>query len=465
MGVFCCVAGGATGRQVRGLLFVAGVGVVVGRGVRSSDPSRSWLWLLWLIFPVLAAVLGAVVPVLADAGGVWIVVGAVVGVVVGIGVDLTGPVREWVQGRADDDRVQRLAGVSLVPIRDRDLVSLRVHASGRDAAQFAARDVVPQVRNLLAEGRPVLVEGPSMAGKTRLVVQVLMEGWADAPSWFPASDDAITRLVESGQDPAAGTVIFLDDVDRFVANGSLTLTLVDRWIQAGCVVVATITSSQYTRLSAGTLDKQHGWDVINRFTKVHLDPTPTAGELAAMQTSPYEDLAASAAQFGLPAILGGAPPARDKFQQVAEERSWGWALVRAAADWRRAGLGPATTTQLQTITDAYPDKPVTAPDWEQAWQWATDPFNHTVALINPVGEGVWEVLDLIADDATWPLRIPVLEAMATTGLTPQQSFALAVTGYRAAGDRSAGWIEDLLDHAITAEDSTVSAVAKTFREV
>ena len=303
---------------------------------------------------------------------------------------------------------------------------MRVHASDHDVQEFAPRDLLPVVRNLLAQGTPVLIEGPSMAGKTRLAAQTLTEGWGSAPLWFPTDDDGITRLIESGQDPTKGTVVFLDDVDRFLSNGSLTLTLLEKWHKTGCIIVATITASKYAQWRDDSATKRPGWDAINRFSTRHLSPMPSEGELVAMRSTGYADLIDDARNLGLPAILGGAPLARQKFREGAEARSWGWAIVRAAADWRRIGLGSVTTEQLQDLARVYPDTPVAAEDWPAAWNWASKPFNHTVALVSQVRPDKWEVLDILADDASWPLYPAVLTTITTFDLNPVQLTVLAV---------------------------------------
>ncbi|MBO1032426.1 tetratricopeptide repeat protein, partial [Tessaracoccus sp. SD287] len=447
--------GTLSGRQT--VLFKKRRGVldVSKRGVEPSDPGKSpW----WLAFALGGAVVGASAPMVAGAGGTVAMVGAFVGGLSGVALSAAPPLKEWFSARAADSRVAALAGVGDT-IKGRALESLRVNLSDRDASEFAPRDLLPVVRDLLANQKPVLIEGPSMSGKTRLVVQVIVEGWESAPLWFPTDDEGIRRLVESGQDPSAGTVVFLDDVDRFLSNSSLTLTLLEKWLAAKCLVVATITATKHAQWRDEAAKKLPGWDVLNKFTPVHLAPKPSKGELAAMRSTAYVDLVPQARDLGLPAILGGAPLARQKFRAGAEDRSWGWALVRAAADWRRVGLGPATTEQLQALADAYPDSPVMARDWPVAWDWASKPFNHTVALLRAVDPERWEVLDVIADDATWPLHPAVVSAMAGAALTPAQSLALAMRLYAGAHYTSSSMVEFLLADALTANDPNVKGRA------
>lgn len=428
---------------------------MVIRGIRRSDPGRSpW----WLSVPVAGALVCAVATLVIGFPRDFIWITAPLGAIVGFAVSAMAPVKAWFTTKALEDRVAELAGVG-ESITKRSLDSLRVHRSDRDVSQFAPRDIFPEVCGLLSRRTPVLAEGQSMSGKTRLMVEALREKYGNATLWFPADDDGITALVESGQDPVSGTVVFLDDLDRFLSNNSMSLTLLEKWISAGCIVAATMTTRRYGQWRDNAASKLSGWDVLNRFTRVHLDSLPTNEELEAIEKTGYADLIASVRELGLPAFLGGAPYAKAKFKEGSESRTWGWALVRAAADWRRVGLGPSSTDQLQVLAAAYPDAPSADPDWNEAWEWATKPFNHTVALIRAIGPGRWEALEIIADDASWSLCHEVLDAIVAAGLEPSQKLVLARWAYVATGLSRAEWIECLLEQARADGDINVRSNA------
>ena len=231
--------------RVDGIVAIGTSEVQIGMGdsmtdsaVRQSDPGKSRVWAL---VPILCAAVVAVGLVVTGFGVAAVVVGTS-GAIAGMVVVSAPPLKEWMTTRAADRRTAELAGIR-TNIVDCSLDSLRVHRSDRDDTEFAPRDCGPRVSELLASGVPVLVEGASMAGKTRLVVQTLRNsGWREARLWFPTGDDGISELVKSGQDPASGTVVFLDDADRFLANGSLSLALLEKWLATKCVVVATMTA-------------------------------------------------------------------------------------------------------------------------------------------------------------------------------------------------------------------------------
>ena len=93
------------------------------------------------------------------------------------------------------------------PIGRADLKSLRIHRSDRDVDEYVRRDAHDQLLGLARKRTLVLVEGPSMAGKTRLVVEVLREEWPDTRVLFPKGNDDVEKLLKNRQKPIRGAII------------------------------------------------------------------------------------------------------------------------------------------------------------------------------------------------------------------------------------------------------------------
>jgi hypothetical protein len=111
----------------------------------------------------------------------------------------------------------------LRPGGDADLVAgevadleVRVVRAVVDLA-YMRRDVEDEIRALVP-GRPVLLVGPSMVGKTRIAANLIKEMLPAHDLLIPDSKGALSSLAA----PAAalrGCVIFLDDVDRLIGAG------------------------------------------------------------------------------------------------------------------------------------------------------------------------------------------------------------------------------------------------------
>ena len=397
------------------------------RATRSTDPGRS-AW--WIAFRIIGAVLGAITPFIVKPGMPW----PVLGVFALAGSLLSQPaisaLQDWVSKKSKDRRLTESSGIydSLV---GKKLNELRVHNSDRDISEFLPRDAQKKLIQNIEDRTPTLIVGPSMSGKTRLVVETVRKNYPSTPVWFPKGNDDIQRLVDAAQGPRRGSIIILDDVDRFLSNQTLSLGQLNAWIREPCIVIATMMRSSYIPWRDGAKDKLPGWDVVNRFTTIQMDALLTENEQAALsRSSSYADLAAAAEKVGLAPLLGGAPKLRQRLEEGREQHLWGYALVRAAADWRRVGLGPATKTQIQEVALTLKDDIAWGePNWKKAWKWASHKLNDTVSLIRQTGPREWEVLDLVADEADWSLSQQILRTMADTEHSPHQALAISLAMY------------------------------------
>ena len=397
------------------------------RAIRSTDPGRS-AW--WIVLRIIGAVLGAITPFIVKPGMPW----PVLGVLALVGSLLSQPaisaLQDWVSKKSKDRRLTESSGIydSLV---GKKLNELRVHNSDRDISEFLPRDIQEELIQNIESHTPVLIVGPSMSGKTRLVVETVRKNYPSTPVCFPEGDNDIQHLIGAAQAPSRESIIILDDIDRFLSNQTLSLGQLNAWIREPCIVIATMMRSSYIPWRDGAKDKLPGWDVVNRFTTIQMDALLTENEQVALsRSSSYADLAAAVEKVGLAPLLGGAPKLRQRLEEGREQHLWGYALVRAAADWRRVGLGPATKTQIQEVALTLKDDIAWGePKWKKAWKWASHKLNDTVSLIRQTGPREWEVLDLVADEADWPLSQQTLEAMAGAEHSLRQAFAIFWTMY------------------------------------
>ena len=396
------------------------------KAVRSTDPGQSAWWLLPSAGGIIAGGIGAVASQTLTHNAVGsAMVGAVSGTVAGLGA-ATPQFRDWVSARSRTQQIAESAGFP-TNINSEPLESLRVHSSDRDITEFVPRDIQHQLVEHLNNGMPVLIEGPSMSGKTRLALETIRAHWPEAPLWYPRDDDDIERLLSSNQQPAPKTVIFLDDIDRFLSNQTLTLGLVNRWANNSCTIIATIMQSQYLKHSDRSNEKATGWEVLNRFNRLTLPPSLSTKELDDVKLTSSAKELPQIKTIGLGPLLGCAEDVRAAFTKELSENSWCGALLRGAADWRRIGLGLATKQQLEILADSYKTDTWNKDERNEAWRRATQKIRNTVALLHQTENNKWEILDLIVDEATWPLANSTFSALVNTELSASQSHQAAWT--------------------------------------
>ena len=385
------------------------------RSTRSFDPGTS-AW--WLLPPLVGTVAGSTIPLL---GGSWIALA--LGFAAGVVADFTPPVRTWISTRALNAWIADVSGDS-GPIGKADLNSLRIHRSDRKIDEYVRRDAHERLHDLVKERAPVLVEGPSMAGKTRLVVEVLRAGWSDARVLFPKSEDDVEKLLTTRQKPIRGTIIFLDELERFLGKQEFTLGVLNTWIDDSCAVVATTARMNYTRWRNDLASKFAGWEIVNRFHPLPLETELSQHELEAVRNTRYAGDLASIEQLGLGRVLGRAEDIRRRFTSALDSHQGRAGLVKAAADWSRVGLGSAGKQALITLAKTYDEDLWEDPDWEAEWSWVIDETTTDAPLILRTGKDSWEALDLIAEDADWPLTETTLRTMATCPHTARQAVTL-----------------------------------------
>ena len=392
------------------------------RATRSTDPGRS-AW--WIVLRIIGATLGFITPFIIKLGTPWSIFGSLAGGL--LSQTVISALQDWVSKRAKDRQAAESSEIydSLV---DKELEELKVHHSDRDASEFLPRDAQKKLIQNIEDRAPTLIIGPSMSGKTRLVVETVRKNYPSMPVCFPKGEDDIQLLIDAPQSRRRESIIILDDIDRFISNQTLSLGQLNVWIREAHIVIATMMKSRYTPWRDGAKNKLPGWDVVNRFAILEMGAFLTENEQVALLSSGYVDLAADVEKVGLAPLLGGAPKVRQRLEEGREQHLWGYALVRAAADWRRVGLGPATKTQIQEVALTLKDDIAWGePKWKKAWKWASEKSNDTVSLICQTGSYEWEALDLVADEADWSLSQQTLEAMAGTEHSSRQALAISLT--------------------------------------
>ena len=157
------------------------------KAVHSTDPGQSG-W--WLLAPAGGIVAGAAIPYFTTHSTAWTTRGGVIGAAVGATAAATPQFRDWVSTRSRRRQIAKSAGVA-TDITGQPLESLRVHSSDLDITEFIPRDIQYQLVDHLNNGTPVLIEGPSMSGKTRLALETIRSQWPEVPCWFPRDDNDI----------------------------------------------------------------------------------------------------------------------------------------------------------------------------------------------------------------------------------------------------------------------------------
>jgi hypothetical protein len=188
---------------------LGGVGLMIVK--RSLRPRGQRLTLLVLVMLVVLA--GGLTMAQKWPGAWWWVPVTAGGLAVGV-AGVGPPWQRWREHEAAAGvRVRRSvrgtrgpAGDRLPTVAEVDLRTLRVHPAVIDVPYLPRRAKEQQVRKRLCAGRPVLLVGSSMVGKTRLAAVVVGELYSDRPVLIPDTASALAGLDEADMLPGGHVV-------------------------------------------------------------------------------------------------------------------------------------------------------------------------------------------------------------------------------------------------------------------
>ena len=320
------------------------------------------------------------------------------------------------------------------------LKQLGVHDAQVDLP-YLRRDAEQNLEAVLAAGKPALVFGHSMAGKTRITAEVIQRRYPDRPLWVPRAPDGMATLIVGGG-MVDGAVVWLNDLDRYLAAPEhLQADWLDRLLARGNVVVATIRAKELTTLSTDVPGTAGQREVLERFARVAvLDDEQERTRHASEVTNP--DQARGIARYGVAVYVGAGYRAVTRYLENLELHPLGTALVGAAADWRRMGLETIAESTLETLAPTYlPDRHRHDPKetFPDALEWASSDQSQVFRLLEPAGDRLWRAFDYILDylsssdiDGKKPQPIPLPSwQLAATIADPQQQAAVATRAHSA----------------------------------
>lgn len=321
-----------------------------------------------------------------------------------------------------------------------DAIAVGVHpaaalevAGGVDRVPpYVTRDFEPQLHRSLERNGFTLLVGESAAGKTRAAYEAMHARLGGLRLVMPSSREALADLLPS-LDTAGNYVMWLDDIERFLGTGGLTVSVLHRILlpPAHTVVLATMRSHEYDRYrdraEGDTADTERdiwreGRAVLRQAHVIHVNRRWTAQEITRTRAHASDrrlaQALASADRFGIAESLAAGPELaevwRDAWAPGRHPR--GAAMVAAAAGARRAGYHrPLPRDVLERMHEAYlaerggPDlrpEPV-----QEAMRWALAPTFPGAAnslLIGSAEEG-YLAFDYLIDlsgpssmpDASW----------------------------------------------------------------
>jgi tetratricopeptide (TPR) repeat protein len=412
------------GRDRRGWVFVGAAAVLAGA---SAVLARLW---------VPGVVAGGVGAAIAVVTGVWIARGT-------SALQARDTQRRFWFGEVLRDRDGRLP---LVRDLD-DPIALGVHpapaldTAGRDRCPpFVMRDFSAGLCLVLQRDRFVLLVGESTAGKSRAAFELIRAELAGSRVVQPFRRDAVQASAELAA-ATPGSVLWLDDLERFLGSAGLTSAAVRMVLDAtgkARYIVATMRSEEYARFSGRTAfglegptrdALRQGWDVLRIATRVEVARMWSPEEITHARQLGHDPRLAEAVRhtnhYGVAEYIAAAPQLlaewRDAWAPGTHPRAA--ALVIAAIDARRAGVHrPLPLPTLLQLHQPYLERRggerLRPEGVEEALAWATTPLYATSSLLAPMDDGFVAfdyLIDAVDRDRVPATSLDALIAFATPG--------------------------------------------------
>ncbi len=345
---------------------------------------------------------------------------------------------------------------------------------------YIRRQEVDEALDLaLREGKFVLLVGKSLAGKSRCAFEAVRRTLPDARLLVARPGNAtLARLLDLDPPLRAGTspvVIWLDDLDRYLsAVGGIDVGLLAqlRTLAARVVVVATIRADRRQELydTKGELGRAARL-VLDQPTEVVVPSEMTAQEEAeARRLYPKEDF-----QRGIGEQLVAAPVLERRYQDGYLSDGIGrvgWAIVRAAIDWRRVAMfRPISDAELREPYRLYlpPRGRWVNPDnaaWADGLRWAlAEPHHAPVALLeeqrSDTPARTFQAFDYIvsfAEDPGAPITPEIPAATWAFALARADSFELL----QVAATAQTRQCDEVVDQAWRQAESTSEPLIASF---
>lgn len=246
------------------------------------------------------------------------------------------------QRRTDKARVARqvlqgTAGTALPLVKDTAELDARVHRAVLPIA-YVRRDVEDGARQLLESGRPVLLVGSSMVGKTQMAVMLIRGMFAGRGIAIPDSIGALASL-DAADVVLRGSVIFLDDINRLIGTGGISDGTLRRLAAAGNAIVGTIRAAEYDRYQPTDQLRPAEWDVLSVFERVFVSRELSEDEEDRLTEAVTDrDVRERISRAGLGEYVGAAVHIEEALRLGPSVNPVGYATVQGAADWQRAGM-------------------------------------------------------------------------------------------------------------------------------
>ncbi|WP_431934009.1 hypothetical protein [Nonomuraea jabiensis] len=260
----------------------------------------------------------------------------------------------------------------------------------------------------------VIIEGSSTAGKTRLAYEVMQSRAPERWLIVPASSAAPKDLAQAGV-PIRNAVVWLDEVEHYLADGGLDGAVLDALCPPGTadvLLLATLRSAARNALTSTDLSTSTARavaEIMRRSRVISLDLalTPAEHERAQLQRADPRIAAAldQSSGAGFAEYLASARAVLERWQSARRgQHPVAGAIISASVDARRVGYqAPIPVALLEELYVHYLDDRIghrdDQPKFSEALNWASQVVGGASSCLSPLGTGIYSPFVNLVDYA------------------------------------------------------------------
>lgn len=258
---------------------------------------------------------------------------------------------------------------------------------GRTAADvYVPRPEDESVRRALREQAFTLVVGGSKVGKTRTAYEAARTICPEHSLVVPENAASLFEILTVEPPLDLGeALVWLDGLDAYLEReGGLTLNLLTLLTSRDppVKIVATIATSAFDRYTAATGVSKTAHLVLAHAATIFLHPLLDGDAVRSALGSVSESFVRNVVRYGLGAALVAGPDLVRRLERGDD--AVGVAIVRAAADWRRAGISsPVPEGVLERLVLSYLEnaRPTSDEAFRAGLDWALFEIHPGTALV------------------------------------------------------------------------------------
>ncbi|WP_158622307.1 tetratricopeptide repeat protein [Corallococcus sp. CA047B] len=340
---------------------------------------------------------------------------------------------------------------------------------------YVTRDIDSQIDAISKTHDLILITGNSKSGKSRTAFEAIYRLFPAQSLLVPVDGKALAEIFRLEPPINWGTdltVIWLDDLQRFLGPGSMTPSLLNQILQTEgrFKIFSTLTSQRHSSYldSKGDIEKDSQL-ILKHFQQINLastlSPEETQRACIAYPEEPPDRLTQSLGEH-----LVAATELARRLATGVEVNPPGHAIMRAAIDWHRSGiLRPIPEPALSMLAAQYlalsnlPHVDFTPAAFEAGLAWAREPVGHHVAMLaatnKPNQARSFAAIDFLVEN-TEKLGIPIPEHFWEHILTFASHADALSLGRIARRRQDHKFARSTLEFALTSSDAeTISTAA------